>query len=67
MKLVLRVQKHIEHTRLCAGVDRLGTYASIHLNVFVRKPCTEVCNLGEAAFDEFLSATAWEKFFFRQV
>ena len=47
---------------MCAGVDRLGTYASIHLNVFVRKPCAEFCNLGKAAFDELLSATAWECF-----
>src|SRR5579863_3327990 len=50
------------HTCLSAGVDRLGTYTSIHLNVLVREPCAEFCNLGKAALDKLLPTTAWECF-----
>jgi hypothetical protein len=47
-------------TCLGTDVDRLGTHASIHLDVFIREPCTELGDLGDAALDEFLPATSWE-------
>lgn len=48
--------------RTCLGtsIDRLRTYASIHLNVLGGKPCAEFCDLGHAALDELLPATTWK-------
>jgi hypothetical protein len=48
---------------LGTDVDRLGTHTSIHLNVFIREPCAEFRDLGNAALDEFLPATSWERTF----
>jgi hypothetical protein len=51
---------HRGHTCLGTSVDRLGTYAPIHLDVLGGKPCAEFCDLGHAALEKLLPATAWE-------
>jgi len=51
---------HRGRTCLGTSVDRLGTHASIHLDIFGGKPCAEFCDLGHAVLDKLLPATAWE-------
>jgi hypothetical protein len=49
---------HIGRTSLGTNINCLGVYTSVHFNVFIRKPCAEFCNLGNAAVDKLLPAAA---------
>ena len=52
-------------TRLCAGINRLGTYSAIDLDILFRKTATELSNLGNTTFQEFLATAACEKYMIR--
>jgi hypothetical protein len=53
-------QEQIGHTCFGTDINCLGTYTSIHFNIFIGKPCTELCDLGNAAVDKLLAAAAWK-------
>lgn len=52
-------KEQIGHTCFGTDINCLGTYTSIHFNILIRKPCAELCDLGNAALDKLLAASAW--------
>jgi hypothetical protein len=50
------------HTRFGTDINCLGTYTPIHFDIFIRKPCAELCDLGNAALHKLLAAAAWGLF-----
>ena len=49
---------HYEHTCCCADVDCLRSDAAIHFDILVGESFAEVCDFGNTAIEELLSAAS---------
>ena len=60
---LIGAKTEIGNTCLSTNINRLGTYTSIHFNVFIREPRAEFCDLGNASLDKLLPSAAWKRSF----